>query len=138
MSGIELNYLAILVSAAATIALGMLWYSALFGKQWIALMGWTEEQMKQAKQKSMGKSYALMMATALVKAYVLAMIVGFSGSATLATGLLTGFWVWLGFVATVSMGSVLWEGKSWKLYVLNNGYDLVSLLVMGGVLAVWR
>ena len=49
-----------------------------------------------------------------------------------------GFWNWLGFVAPVTLGSVLWEGKSPKLWVLNNGYYLVSLIVMGVILALWQ
>ncbi len=42
------------------------------------------------------------------------------------------------FVATVTLGSVLYEKRSFSLYALNNGYQLVSLVVMGAVLAVWR
>lgn len=41
------------------------------------------------------------------------------------------------FIAPVTLGVVLWEGKPWKLWVLNNGYQLLSLLVMGVILAIW-
>lgn len=51
---------------------------------------------------------------------------------------MVGFWNWLGFVAPVTLGGVLWEGKPWKLWGLNNGYQLLSLLVMGVILALWR
>lgn len=50
---------------------------------------------------------------------------------------MAGFWNWLGFVAPVTLGAVLWEGKHWKLWFLNNGYYLVTLLLMGAVLALW-
>lgn len=36
-----------------------------------------------------------------------------------------------------SYGVVLWEGKSWKLWFLNNAYHLVVLTVMGVILALW-
>ena len=52
-------------------------------------------------------------------------------------GLSTGFWNWLGFVAPVTMGAVLWEGKPWGLWFLNAGYQLVNLLVMGVIIASW-
>ncbi len=55
-----------------------------------------------------------------------------------SAGLTGAFWKWLGFIAPVTLGSVLWEGKSWKLWFLNNGYYLLSLIVMGVILAVWR
>jgi hypothetical protein len=54
-----------------------------------------------------------------------------------SAGLMAGFWNWLGFIAPVTLGVVLWEGKSWKLWFLQGGHYLVSLLVMGVILALW-
>lgn len=48
-----------------------------------------------------------------------------------------GFWAWLGFVATIMLGMTLWEGKPFRLYLLNAGYQLLNLLVMGAILAAW-
>jgi hypothetical protein len=44
-----------------------------------------------------------------------------------------GFWTWLGFVAVSTIGTVTFERKP----SLNNGYTLLSLLMMGAILAVW-
>ena len=55
----------------------------------------------------------------------------------LNAGLQGGFWNWLGFVMPVTLGIVLWEGKSWKLFGINAGYYLVSLPIMGVILAMW-
>ena len=81
-----------------------------------------------------------MMVSAVVMAYVLAHVLEMSKSALgdmgLMSGIQSGFWTWLGFVATSMLGKVLWEGKSWKLYVLDAGYYLVSLVLMGAVLAM--
>lgn len=46
-------------------------------------------------------------------------------------GLQVGFLVWLGFVGPTSLLNALYGKKSLKLYVLDNGYHLVSLMVMG-------
>ena len=52
-------------------------------------------------------------------------------------GMQAGFWVWLGFIATTMIGIVLWEIKPVKLYLLIVAYYLISLLVMGSILALW-
>jgi hypothetical protein len=138
----EINYLAVLVAAIASMALGFVWYGPLFGKKWAALMGFTAESMEKAKQQGMAKNYALMTLGSLVMAYVLAHATEFAMDYTdvtgVAGGLMSGFWNWIGFIAPVVMGDQLWGGKSWKLFPITAGYYLVSLLVMGVILAVWR
>lgn len=137
----EINYLAVLVAAVVEMVVGFLWYGPVFGKQWMALSGLTSEKMDAAKAAGMQKTYALMFVGSLVMAYVLAHAVIFASAYTetsgVSAGLMAGFWNWLGFVAPVTLGTVLWDGKPWKLWTLNNGYYLVSLLLMGIVLAVW-
>lgn len=139
---IPVNYLAVLVAAIASIVLGFLWYGPLFGKQWTQLMGFTPEKMEAAKAKGMTTPYILMTIGSLAMSYVLAHAVIFAsaylGAAGVSAGLTAGFWNWLGFVAPVTLGSVIWEGKPWKLWILNNSYYLVSLAFMGVILSVWR
>jgi len=77
----------------------------------------------------------------LIMAYVLVHSLIFAQSylqiSGVSAGLMAGFWSWLGFVAPVTTGMVLWEGKSWKLWILTSGYYLVALLVMGLLLSYW-
>ena len=138
---VPINYLAVVACAIASMVLGFLWYGPVVGKQWMALMKITPEQMAAGKDKGMSKSYALMFIGSLVMAYVLAHALVFAATylkaSGVSAGLTAGFWNWLGFIAPVTLGSVLWEGKSWKLWVLNNAYQLLNLLVMGVILAVW-
>lgn len=139
---LDINYLAVLVAAIAAVVLGGIWYGPVFGKLWITLMGWTPKEIEEAKKKGMGKSYALTALGALVMAYVLAHFVVGWAMATIAQsavfiGLQTGFWLWLGIVLPVLLSSVLWEKKSWKLYLLNVGYWLAVLLTMGAILGGW-
>ena len=49
-----------------------------------------------------------------------------------------GFWCWAGFVATTMLGTVLWEQKSFKLYLINASYSLVSFIAMAIVLLLAR
>ncbi len=138
---VPINYWAVIVSAVAAMGLGYLWYGPLFGKQWIALMGWSKGEMDRKMKEGVGPQYLLQAAGALVMAYVLAHSIIFASAFLQQSGLVGGlqaaFWAWLGFVAPVSMGSVLWDGKPWKLWALNSGYFLVTLLVMGAILGYW-
>ncbi len=142
MPTVPINYLAVLAGAVSNMVLGFLWYGPLFGKMWMRLSGITAEKIDAAKAQGMTKNYVISFVGALVMSYVLAHALVF-GNAYLNTqgvsaGLMVGFWNWLGFVAPVTVGMVLWDGKPWKLWVLTNGYYLVSLLVMGVTLALWK
>ena len=120
---------------------GFVWYGPLFGKLWIKEMGWSDEAVKMGRTKSMTMQYTLQTLGALVMAFVFSHIFVFSTTYIHETGLMAafnaGFWNWLGFVAPVTLTSVLWDGKSWKLWMLNSGYYLVVLLTMGLIFAYW-
>ena len=135
--GVNVNIVAVLVAAVVSTILGALWYGPLFGRTWMRLSGLGKAKPNQMKKKGMGKSYFLNFIATLVTAYVLAVFVVLAGATTIGTGVIVGFWVWLGFVATLTLGSVLWEGKSVNLYWLNNAYGLINLAVMAAILAVW-
>lgn len=139
---IPINYLAVLGAAASNMIIGFLWYGPLFGKAWSRLMGWGEMTPEQVRdmQKKARPAYAINFAVALVMAYILAHYFVFASAYTntfgIAGGIAVGFWSWLGFVVPVTIGSVLWDGKPWKLWFINAGYYLVSLLVMGIIIAI--
>ncbi len=134
-----INYLAVLVSALATIVVGFLWYSPLlFGKLWMKLSMISNADIKKAKQKGMTASYLLMIISTLLMSYVLAVFLDYANALTPVAGLATGVLLWLGFVVPLLLGSVLWEGKSWKLYMLNVAYYLVVLIIMGAILGGWQ
>ena len=140
----DLNYWAILVAGVSNMVIGGLWYGPLFGKAWATEMGWktkTPEEMAQLKKMS-PRLYAQQFIGALVMAYVFAhVLAAFWGSGTERTvgaGLMGALWMWLGFIAVIKYGDKLWGGKSFKLFFIDAGYWLVSLLAMGVILACWR
>ena len=133
----DINYVAVLVAALASMALGALWYSPLlFGKRWMELMKIDFADMKEMKKKA-NKMYAINFVATLVMAYVLAHFVDYTQAGTFLEGLEAGFWIWLGFIATVMLGSVLWENKPLELYFLNISYQLLNVLIMAVIVAVW-
>ncbi|MDO8648788.1 MAG: DUF1761 domain-containing protein [Candidatus Peregrinibacteria bacterium] len=141
MPEIPLNIPAILASTVASMVIGFVWYGPLFGKQWMKMMKIDHASMEKAKKEGMGKLYALAALGSLLMSFVLAHSLVFASTYLdvygVQAGLQAGFWNWLGFIAPVTLGGVLWEGKPWKLWILNNGHYLVSMLIMGVILAVW-
>ncbi len=135
---VAINYLAVLTSAIVSFVIGGLWYSPiLFGNAWMKAGGMNMKDMQKAKQKGMGKLYFTGFLGTLLMAYVLAHFVQYAGANGFSDGMQAGFWTWLGFAVPLLIGSVLWEGKTVKFYFINIAYQLVSLVVMGGILASW-
>jgi len=92
----ELNYLAIVLSALSTFILGGLWYSpAVFGKAWMRENGFTEDDLKKG---NMLKIFGLAFVLALVSAINLAMFMGPEKDVTM--GAVYGFAAGFGWVAT--------------------------------------
>ena len=141
LTQLTVNYWAIVMSAIVSVALGVIWYGPLFGKQWRALRGLPE--IKDGDNVLEMKNWTMPVAAlgALLMGWVLdhAIIYAISDmhSGRVATALVISFFNWLGFVAPVTIGIVLWENKSWKLWFITAGYYLITLILMGLVLAAW-
>lgn len=133
--GVIINWVLILLAAVVSMAIGFLWYSPYgLGKSWMEVMGWAESEFKQ-RQKEMGMMYALIAVVALIQAFVVYHLVAFMGAISLLGGLFTGFWLWVGLVMPVQLSNTIYEGKPWKLFIINTSYYLVSLMLMGTLFA---
>ncbi|OGH02616.1 MAG: hypothetical protein A2798_03180 [Candidatus Levybacteria bacterium RIFCSPHIGHO2_01_FULL_37_17] len=143
--GVEVNYIALLLAAVAQMVIGFAWYGPLFGKMWQKLKGFdskSKEEMAEM-QKKMMPYYAVTYVVSLITAYVLAHVMflsqNFFNYEPLTTGLMTAFWMWLGFILPIHLGNTIFsEKKDWKLFGLDAAYWLVSLLAMGLVLGFWK
>ncbi len=135
------NYIAIIVAAIASYVLGFLWHGPLFGKQWMMLSGMTPEKMNEAKAKGMTKTFIAAFLTTLLMSYVIANIYDFASSYYnlygYQMGLMVAFWSWLGFIVPVTLNTVFWENRTWKLWLFNVSFELVSIALMAVIIAVW-
>jgi drug/metabolite transporter (DMT)-like permease len=130
----ELNYLAVLVAALSTFLIGGLWYSpAVFGKSWMKENGLSEEEMKKS---NMVRIFGLAFVLGLIAAINLAMFLGPENDPIM--GAVWGFAAGFGWVATFVGTHYLFERKSFKLFLINAGYSVVALTVMGVILAAWK
>jgi hypothetical protein len=100
------------------------------------MVGITPKSMKKMKLTP-AKAMTIGFIAALVTAYVISHFVDLLSVTTFGGGAQFAFWAWLGLVAPVQLGVWLWEGREFKLFVMNTAHTLVSLIVMSGILAIW-
>jgi hypothetical protein len=130
----QVNYWAVLVAALSTFMIGGIWYSpALFGKAWMTENGFTEEGLKNS---NMARIFGLSFVLGLIASINLAMFLGPENRP--GYGALYGFLAGFGWVATFIGTHYLFERKSFRLFLINAGYAVVSLTIMGVILAAWK
>lgn len=133
----KINYPAVLVAGILHWILGAVWYGIFSGK-FIELMAWTPAQLAAIESQSHTKEYILAFLSSLVLAYILAHFLQFTKATNAAGGLQTAFWLWLGFIVTTQLPTVIFEGRKPGLYLLNIGYQFVACMAAGALLAIWN
>lgn len=140
---LKINMLAILVAVIVNFILGFIWYTPLFGKIWGKEMGY-DPNMKPDK-KLMFKGMAFMIVGNFFFAWVFAhniaawmFVPGIKEMSPLSNALMSTIFTWLGFYFPGHLGATVWENKSWKLFFIDTGYSLASLLVVAIILTFWK
>jgi Protein of unknown function (DUF1761) len=133
---LHLNIWAVLVSALFLWMLGAAWYSPpLFAKPWMAALGITPVP---GHTKGLLRGMISSLVGDFILAFVLAHFVLWSHAEAIPQGVFIGFLTWLGFFVAPNFPQGIYEKRPFKLFAINNGYWLVGLIVVGGLLAVWR
>ncbi len=131
------NYLAVLVCGILAMGLSALWYSPmLLGKIWLVAIEKSEEE--QSGNINHIKVYSISFIAQLVIAFVLAKIMSMVGVSTPEEGIRLAFLSWIGFTATTMTINMLYEGKTFKQFVVDGGYHLIVFIVYGIILGAWR
>ena len=132
----SINKLAVLVAAIVHFCLGMFWYSPyLFGNQWLNAIGKTQQQTQQTP---MLMPIVASFIYYLLMAYVLAWVIVRSGEQSAKRGVAVAFVMWFAFVVTTSGIQYGFEGRPGALYVINLGYTLIGMLLMGAIVGGWK
>jgi len=136
----HVNYLAVLVAAVVIFVLGGLWYSKmLFAKRWTVLMGKSEEELKASSASAnMPLMFLGAFICGLLIAWALAIIINHFPPYTALRGVEIGVVCWVGFAASTSFATALFSMQPKQLWLINSGYNLVSFVLAGVILAVWR
>ena len=139
---LKINMMAILVAVVVNFVVGFIWFTPLFGKKWGKEMGY-DPNIKPGKTV-MFKGMAFMIIGNFLFAWVFAhniaawmFVPGMKEMSPLSNGLMSAVFTWLGFYFPGHLGSTVWENKSWKLFFINTGYSLVSLVIVGLILTYW-
>jgi hypothetical protein len=134
----HVNYLAVLVSGVVIFLLGGLWYSVLFKKPWIRMMGIPEEQMKEGSGGAMPMLFLMAFLCGLVTAYIEAIVINHFAPPTLARGVFVGTLMWIGFAAPSSFATAIFSMTKKPLWFINSAYNWASFVAAGMILSVWR
>ena len=139
MEQIKINFVAVAIAVVANFILGALWYMPLFGKVWGREMGFDMTQKPPAS--SMMKGMVFMVIGNFFFAFVFAhniaawsFVPEMKNTSPASNATMAAVFTWLGFYFPGDLSSTAWEGKSWKLFFINTGYHLASLLLVAMIL----
>jgi len=126
-----INYLAIVVAAAASFFVGWPWY-IVFGKAWAKALGKDPDNPPKPEPKP----FIVLGVCLLVIAWVLAGVIGHlgEGQITVRNGLVSGVFVWAGFVVTTMAVNHAFQGQKLVLTLIDAGHFLAVLIVMGAII----
>jgi hypothetical protein len=138
----SINWLAVIVCVVVSMISGSIWYNPkTFFPIWWKGIGKTGEDTPGGKG-SMTVMWGLTVLGSFVQAVFMSLAViamgKLSGSATLVSGLTTGFLIWLGFIAPTYLVNKLFAGHGFKVWAIEVGNHLVNFLLFGAILGAWR
>ena len=127
-----LNYLAILLAALAAFGWGAIYYMTL-SKQWLAAVGISKEQMQAGASAS---PFVISFVALIVMSWVLAGTVGHlgPGQVTLKNGIISGLFLWLGFITTTVFVNNAYPGRKYSLSVIDSIHWLGVVVIEGAVI----
>jgi hypothetical protein len=138
MSFPHVNYLAVLVSGVAIFMLGGIWYSLLFKKKWIELMGIPEEKMKEGAGGAMPLLFLGAFICGLLISYIMAIVINHFSPFSAQRGAMVGTMMWIGFAAPTSFATAIFSMTKKPLWLINTTYNWVCFVVVGIILSCWR
>ncbi len=136
-----INYLAVIVCAVFSMALGAIWYGPIFGRKWMEIVGANPDDVEARKkmQKSAAPLYAVQFLLTLFQVWVLAYYI--SGSQD-ASGLENSIWIWAAFVMPIIASGAMWNNDSkkvsWSRFLIQAGYQLINFIAFGLILGLWK
>ena len=142
MSFGNLNYWPILIAAFASFAFGAIWYTGL-SKQWMAARDVSAADMEKARAE-MGPipvPYIITLVALLIMAWMLAGVLLHLARGgmpvTIRAGMISGFFLWLGFVITTMAANHAFQRVKPSLTLIDGGHWLGVLLIQGAILGWW-
>jgi hypothetical protein len=127
------SYLAIIIAAFAAFIFGAVWY-ILLGTRWLSALGKSEGDLKAM---SSPVPFVTTGVALILMAWMLAGVLGHLGTVDVWHGIVTGFFLWLGFAATTMTVNHRFQGLPWSLSFIDGGYWLGVLLIQGAIIGAF-
>jgi len=129
-----INFVAVVVAAVAAWLASAVWYMSL-GRVYQAALGKTPEQCKEEMKKPgafLPFLYALI--GNLIIAWMLAGVLGHLGQVTPWNGVISGAFLWFGFILTTMVVNFCFSGRSGRLLLIDLGNWLIVMVLTGAVI----
>lgn len=131
----RINHLAVLVSAIAFFVLGWIWYDLLFGRLWMSLTGHVATTPASSMMLMFVGSFVLGWAISYVIAIALA---DTSNPNPARHGMEFGVFMGLGIFGMMLGIMYIYEGRPLALWLINTGYVVVGMAIMGGIIGAMQ
>jgi hypothetical protein len=134
----NVNWLSLILAAFVPMIMGFIYYhKSLFGQVWMDSIGMTEEKAQEANMP-------VVFGVSFVMSFLIAFfLMNFNNGAgqegefdTFKHGAAHGVIISFFFVIPIFITNGLFEQKSWKNMLINAGYWLLTLAIMGGIVDV--
>src|ERR1041385_756718 len=133
---ITLSLWPILAAGVASTFIGFVWYhEQIFGTAWARMSNISPEMLAEGKKKAPLKAVIALVFGMLI-AYILTFFAAAWGVYDTIGAIELAFWIWLGFVAPMMFGMVLWESKPFSLYLIHVGHWLVTLICIALIIVL--
>ena len=131
-----LNWVAVAVASVVAMVVGFVWYArGVFGKPWMKSIGLTDKDLKNA---DMIRPMILMVVATVVSVIAIGVLVQVLALSTIWQGATFGILVALALIGTNKVMQAQFEQQPLAYNVITTGADVVSLALVGAILAVWR
>lgn len=126
----HIDFLTVIIASVLNMVIGFFWYSKwLFGDVWLKFSGLNPKEIKGANI-----TFLFAFISSLITAFFIEVLETSLSITSVTDGMLLGLLLWLGFVATTQINSVLFGKRPFQLFLVDTGYKLLSFLVMSGLL----
>jgi len=124
----KIDPLATVAAVVISNAISSIWYGPFLGPQWQKYGKWSKEEIEQKMNQPKGKKILISIIQQAIIVVCLALVFHYLNAQRLSEVLTATFWIWVAFVAIISLDSVLWNGNNIQFFLINALNKLVSLL----------
>lgn len=135
---VQINMLAVALATLSSMVVGAVWYAPqAFGNKWLKLIGKKPKDMKSGAGPML-----LTLVVSFFTAYVLAHVTFLSNhffqNSFIHDAMMTGLWLWLGFVAARIVTHDAFEMRPRALTLMTISHEFLTVMVMAIIIGLLK